>query len=161
MRRYWLAIGLAVAALMVGAVACSSSKTPSSGGQTQTGSAQSEVTVNLTEYLVAPKPASVPAGSVTFDAKNIGGTDHELVVIKTSLSPDALPTKADGSVDEKGAGITIVDKTSSVPAKQEKSITDNLAAGSYVLICNLVQTVNGQTISHYAQGMRTKFTVKQ
>ena len=183
MRRRWLAISLvmATAALMVGAVACSSKKsttnptptkssatamaheTPTAEATAMAGktpaSAQSEVAVTLVEYKVVPVPASVPAGSVTFNAKNIGGATHELHVIKTDLAPEALPTKADGSVDEEAAGVTMVDHVTDIAAGSEKSLTVTLEPGTYVLICNVVQTTSGTTISHYAQGMRVAFTI--
>ena len=178
MKQSWLAIGLllAMAALMIGAVACgsskktttnptstkSSSKTPSAtSGKTPGAAAQSEVAVTLAEYQVKPVPTSVPAGSVTFKARNIGGTEHELHVIKTNLQPDALPKKADGSVDEEAAGVTMVDHVNNIAASSEKSLTVNLEPGKYVLICNVVQTTNGQTVSHYAKGMHIAFTVTQ
>jgi hypothetical protein len=178
MRKHWLTISLviAVAALMTGAIACSSSKTKTTTSPTPTtsssetpvqtasntpGGAQSAVTVTLVEYQVVPKPTSVPAGSVTFNANNIGGAEHSLAVIRTDLAPEALPTKADGSADESGTGVTLVDQVTGIKAQQQKSLTVNLAPGHYVLICNLVLTANGQTISHYANGMHVAFTITQ
>ena len=38
-------------------------------------------------------------------------------------------------------------------------LTVDLWPGHYVLICNIVQTTNGQTVSHYQKGMVTEFTV--
>jgi uncharacterized cupredoxin-like copper-binding protein len=177
MRKHWLAFGLviAIAALMMGTVACSSSKkssnatpttssaqTPTAGAQTPTGgNAQSEVTVTLVEYQMKPNVTSVPAGSVTFNGKNIGGAEHSLAVIRTDLAPEALPTKADGSVDESGTGVTLVDQVTGIKPQQQKSLTVKLQPGNYVLICNLVPTANGQTISHYAKGMHVGFTITQ
>jgi len=177
MRKHWLAISLviATAALMMGAVACSSSKkssnatpttssaqTPTAGAQTPTGgTAQSEVTVTLVEYKVVPDVTSVPAGSVTFNAKNIGGAEHALHVFKTDLAPEALPTKADGSVDEEAAGVEMIDHVTGIQPQQAKSLTVKLQPGNYVLICNVVQTANGQTTSHYAKGMHAAFTITQ
>jgi hypothetical protein len=174
MRKHWLATGLviAVAALMIGAIACSSSKTKtptsstpttSSGSPTASGSgsAISSVTVSLVEYKVVPNITSVPSGSVTFSAKNIGGTDHTLLVISTKLAQDALPTKADGSVDEKSSDITIVGKTATIPVQKGEQLTVKLKPGNYVLICNVVQTTNGTTTSHYAKAMHAAFTVTQ
>jgi uncharacterized cupredoxin-like copper-binding protein len=184
MRKRWLATGLviAVAALMMGAVACSSKKsttnptstkssptaiaheTPTAemtamAGETPGSGTQSAVTVTLVEYKVVPVPTSVPAGSVTFNAKNMGGATHELHVIKTDLAPEALPTKADGSVDEEAAGVTMIDHVTDIAAGQAKPLTVKLEPGKYVLICNVVQTTNGTTISHYAQGMHVAFTI--
>jgi hypothetical protein len=35
---------------------------------------------------------------------------HEFVVFKTDLAADALPTASDGSVDEEGEGVELVDE---------------------------------------------------
>ena len=149
-----MALGLALSAAACGG--------GGGGGSAKTNApaAQSEIGVLLTEYSVKPEIASVQAGNVKFAARNIGGTAHELVVIKTDLGPEALPTKVDGSVDESAAGITIVGKTDSMEPQTAKNVAKDLSAGSYVLVCNLVQTVNGQTVSHYDRGMRAAFTVR-
>ena len=56
-----------------------------------------------------PRPSSsAPAGEVTFNVTNKGPEDvHEFVVFETDLAPDALPTVADGSVDEEGEGVEL------------------------------------------------------
>jgi len=36
----------------------------------------------------------------------------------------------------------------------------DLDAGNYVLICNIVEEEDGETVSHYQEGMRTPFTVE-
>jgi hypothetical protein len=180
MRRTWLAIGLtlAVAALAAGAIACGSSKksttdataTPGAGdtpaateaGNGSPGNAQSEVSVTLVEYQVKTNVESVPSGSVTFEARNIGGAEHALHVFKTDLAPDALPTMADGSVDEEAAGLTMVDHVTGIQPQQSKSLTLDLEPGTYVLVCNVVQqTADGQTISHYEKGMHVAFTITE
>ena len=38
-------------------------------------------------------------------------------------------------------------------------LTVDLQPGHYVVICNIVQTTNGQTVSHYAKKMYTEFTI--
>jgi hypothetical protein len=92
---------------------------------------------------------------------NIGGTVHELVVIKTDLAPESLPTAEDGSVDETGEGIEVIDEAEDIPAQDEASFTTELEAGSYALICNVVQeNDDGTTIVHYTEGMHTGFTVE-
>ena len=53
-------------------------------------SASATVGVELGEWFVNPGTAPVAAGSVTFEVRNVGKSDHELVVIKTDLAPDAL-----------------------------------------------------------------------
>jgi len=112
------------------------------------------VKVDLKEMSVVAVPASVPAGDVTFNAVNSGTIPHELVVLKTDLSPELLPARATDPtrVDEGAAGSlgeiedSVLDVTGSTG-----TLTLDLAAGKYVLICN----VSG----HYKAGMFTAFTV--
>ena len=150
MRTNWLliAVGLLTAVLTIGVIAC--------GGEEE----GAEVKVNLTEYIVAPKPKSVAAGTVTINAKNIGGTEHELVVIRTDLALDGLPTTDTGAVDESGEGVEVIDRIQKFAPGGEESITVDLAPGAYVLVCNVVQeTARGGTVSHYQEGMEAAFEV--
>jgi uncharacterized cupredoxin-like copper-binding protein len=118
------------------------------------------VAVNLTEYTLSPSPASVAAGSVTFTVKNIGGEVHEFVVIKTDAAADALPTNADGSMNEDDPSLQVIDEIEDIPAEAEQSLTVSLEAGNYVLICNLVEEMaDGATHVHYEEGMHAAFTV--
>jgi uncharacterized cupredoxin-like copper-binding protein len=135
------------AALAVVAAAC--------GG----GGAQSTVGVTLREFAVEPAQSSAPAGEVTFEVRNEGPNDpHELVVIRTDLAPDALPTDDRGVVDEEGEGIEVVDEVEEIPVGGSATLTVELDPGSYVLICNIYDEEEQE--AHYAQGMRTAFTVE-
>jgi uncharacterized cupredoxin-like copper-binding protein len=114
------------------------------------------VNVDLKEMTVVADPASVPAGTVTFNAVNSGTIPHELVVLKTDISPELLPARAADptKVDEAAAGIEnlgeIEDSVLDVSGATG-TMTLDLALGKYVLICN----VSG----HYKAGMFTAFTV--
>jgi mono/diheme cytochrome c family protein/uncharacterized cupredoxin-like copper-binding protein len=92
-------------------------------------------------------PLSVKAGKVTFTFTNTGNRQHEMIVLKTDEKADALKVGADdkvsedasvGEISETDQGLTVVK-------------TFDLAAGNYVLICNIAK--------HYSQGMRSAFTV--
>jgi len=48
------------------------------------------VGVELGEWFINSDSASLAAGSVTFEVSNKGKQDHNLVIIKTDLAPDAL-----------------------------------------------------------------------
>ena len=134
-----------------------SSPTSSPSGSPSGGTA---VGVTLQEYAVLPAITSAPAGAVTFNAQNNGPKmEHELVVVKTSLAPDKLPTSANGSVDEEGTGVESVGEIGEFPVGQTRSTTFNLSPGSYVLFCNVVKTEGSETLVHYKLGMRTAFTV--
>lgn len=118
----------------------------------------STVAVTLQEFAIGTVPATATAGSVTFNATNNGpDDDHEFVVIQTDLSPTDLPTKPDGSVDEEGAGITIIDEIEPFAVGKTETLTVDLQAGSYALICNVYDAKEKE--AHYQEGMRTGFTV--
>jgi uncharacterized cupredoxin-like copper-binding protein len=116
------------------------------------------VKVTVQEYSVVPASTSTKAGDVTFEVTNKGPEDeHEFVVIKTDLAPDKLPTKATGEVDEEGTGIEVIDELAEMPVGETHELKVNLAAGSYVLICNVF--IKDENESHYQNGMRVAFTV--
>jgi hypothetical protein len=131
------------------------------------------VDVELNEFYVIPKPASVPAGRITFSARNIGQAEHELLIVKVDncplcqavradgqlgLVPDALPTKEDGSFNEESPGVQIIDKIDGFTG--EEKLTVDLAPGNYVLMDNLVHNYDGKLESHYKEGMSAAFTVE-
>ena len=125
------------------------------------GDEETTVDVTVQEFAVIPAESSAPAGDVTFDVTNEGPDDvHEFVVFKTDLAPDALPTAADGSVDEEGEGVELIDEIEDIAVGDTPTLTVTMDAGSYVFICNIVEEEDGETIAHYQQGMRVAFTVE-
>jgi uncharacterized cupredoxin-like copper-binding protein len=108
--------------------------------------------VTLADYTVTPDESSAPAGDVTFDVTNDAEQTHEFVVFRTDLAEDQLPTNEDGDVDEEGEGVELVDEIEDIEGGSSESLTVNLEAGNYVLICNLP--------GHYRQGMHASFTVE-
>lgn len=159
-RRRWFA-AIALSSMSLVAAACSSSTSGGAASASAAGGKASTVNVTLQEFAVIPDVASVPAGTVTFVAKNIGPDDvHEMVVIKTDLAPDALPVGADGVVDEEGAGIEPIGEVEDVEVNGSKQVALVLEPGKYVVICNILQTEpDGSLESHYKVGMRTGFEV--
>lgn len=108
--------------------------------------------VDANTMLLTPNPDTVAAGEVTFEVTNSGNKEHEFVVFKTDLAIEDLPF--DDSADkviEDGPGVTHIDEIESVQPGETKTLTVNLDAGSYTLICNLK--------GHYRMGMRAPFTV--
>jgi len=162
--RKWLprnAVALTVSVAIVLLPGCSSND---EGGGDTTGAAAgaTTVTVGLQEFAVSADPASVPAGSITFDVSNTGPDDvHEFVVIKTDLGATGLPTGDDGAVLEDGEGMEVVDEIEDIAVDDTQSLTVDLDAGAYVLICNILQEEPDGTLeAHYTEGMRTDFTVE-
>ncbi len=120
------------------------------------------VSADLSEFTVKVSQfASAPAGDVTFMVKNAGGTDHEMIVLKTDKPFNKLPIidSGDPPAPTKGRPDK-VDETDSVgetggadlkPGETRTFTLKNMAAGNYVLVCNLA--------SHYGLGMRAAFKV--
>jgi hypothetical protein len=122
------------------------------------GDDEATVDVTLQEFAIIPSTASVAAGNVTFDTTNDGpDDDHELVVIRTDLEPNALPTDENGAVNEDGEGIEVIGEIEEFPPGETESATFDLEAGAYVLICNIYD--EDEQEAHYAEGMRVEFSV--
>lgn len=119
-----------------------------------------KTTVLLSEWIVKPKPRNVAAGKVTVKAKNAGGEIHELVILEGD-DPDLLPTDADGAVIEDEVEDQIVGEIEDVAAGKTTSQKFRLAAGNYILFCNITEEEDDGTVeSHFAEGMVNTITVR-
>ena len=157
-RRRLAFVAGALAVLALGACGNDKEKEPSAGGETK------QVDVTVKEWSVAPAEASAVAGEIKFEVMNEGPNHkHELVVAKTDLAPQSLPTKADGSVNEEGAGIKVIGEIEEFPVGEDAENEFDLTAGKYVLFCNVVEAESmpdmGGKKSHYSLGMFAAFTV--
>ena len=124
-------------------VAAPSAADPSGAGTT--------VAAILTEFKIELDATSAPAGSVSFALDNKGTVVHEFVVFQTDLAVDQLPLTSDGTaVDEAGGGLTLVDEVEDIEVSATPTLTVDLPAAHYVLICNVP--------AHYTSGMRAEFT---
>jgi uncharacterized cupredoxin-like copper-binding protein len=132
------------AVALLGAVACSSSSSTTSSAGSDTGG----VSATEADFSITLATSSAPAGSVTFNISNQGPSTHEFVVIKTDLAPDALPVKGNIVEEDKVDGI---DEAEDIAPGTTATLTTDLKAGSYVIICNLP--------THYESGMHAAFTV--
>jgi len=137
----WIISGLAT--LLLAACSSATAAPPTAAGPTM-------VAVELKTYSVAPNPTTAKAGGVTFNVTN-AATDqqHEFVVIKSDLAADQLPVGSDSTVTEDA--VEVVDEVAELDPGKTGSVTVNLAAGQYVLICNRP--------GHYQAGMHTSFAV--
>ena len=166
--RFLLATTAIVALALSGCAAGPGASATASGAPTSVPSASAPgtpaggattVDVTVQEFSVLPAVASAPAGDVTFVVTNNGPDDvHEFVVIQTDLAPDALPTDENGAVDEAGDGITVIDEIEDIAVGTTEELTTTLAAGNYVLICNIYEEDEDE--AHYQMGMYTAFTVE-
>jgi uncharacterized cupredoxin-like copper-binding protein len=100
------------------------------------------VYVQLGDYWAAPAVSSVPAGKVTFIARNVGKVPHEFMV-------ESMPMRFDAPMrpDEDAAQGMIEDMN----AGQSGRLTTKLRPGTYMLFCNLP--------GHYSAGQHIRFKV--
>jgi uncharacterized cupredoxin-like copper-binding protein len=147
MRSTGLGTFVALLAIAASAAACGSTGV-SSAPSSPPSAAAASVAVELSEWKVVSTPATATAGSVTFNVANKGTTIHEFVVVKTDLKADALPV-VDNKIDE--STLTPVDEIEDIAVAATPTLTVDLAAGHYVLLCNIE--------THYEQGMRADLDV--
>lgn len=159
-RRRSFLVPLAVVAMTALLVGCGDDDSAEAGGG-------ASVQVTLDEWSVASEPAYAPSGEVTFAISNDGEDTHEFVVVRTDVGSLDLPTVDDGSVDEQEGGLEVVGEVEDIASGTTESLTLDLEAGQYVLICNIVEEemeMEGMEMehdpSHYQSGMRTEFTVE-
>jgi hypothetical protein len=112
--------------------------------------------VELIEFQVKPALNFVAKGKNNFVVKNAGTETHEFVIVR-GADPAALPTAADGSVDEdqipKSDQVGELEK---IKKGKTKSKTFKLSTASYILFCNTVDTEeDGTVVSHFQRGMST------
>jgi len=124
-----------------------------------TEAAAQEIVVTLGEFTIKPATQG-KAGLISFKAENAGAETHEIVVVKADKA-EGIPMNAEGAADEdklpEGA---VIGEIEGFPGGQVCSGTFNLAAGKYVLLCNIVETEpNGEKEAHFKEGMHTPFTV--
>jgi uncharacterized cupredoxin-like copper-binding protein len=105
------------------------------------------VDVTLAQFAVTPSDSVAPAGKVTFRVHNAGTIVHEFVVIRSPRPAADLPL-SNGRADESGN----VGETGDLKPGTTKSVSLDLAAGHYALICNLP--------GHYLAGQHTDFVVR-
>ena len=145
-RRWAWALGLVLAALALAVpltVARRQGPTPSG----------TPVNVLLEDFKVRQDPAVVPAGTVSFRILNQGPTTHEYIVVRTDRASDKLPLQRDGlTVNEEAPGIDLLDEAGSLDIDDRQTLVLDLAAGNYVMYCNLE--------GHYLGGMHATLTVR-
>ena len=130
---------------------------------TSGGSSGTTVTATLKEWEIKLSSADIKAGDMTFNFTNNGDKEHEFLVRKTDLAPDALPLLTSGEdkgrVDEESSELTEVGTPSEIavipPSTTGLSLRFNLKPGHYVVFCNL----HVEDLFHYTKGMHAEFTV--
>lgn len=109
-----------------------------------------DITGTVREWAVEISAEKAMAGSVTFTVTNEGTIGHEFLVVKTDIPDGEIPLDGD-HFPEDAEGIEVIDEIGEYPVETTETLTVDLEAGTYQLVCNLP--------GHYEAGMHTVFTV--
>ncbi len=124
---------------------------PTAAEPTVPAPSETTIDVSLVEFVIEPSIGMAPAGTITFNVSSEGIIFHNFKIVATGLSPDALPfDDALFTVDEEQ--VNIVASTADLDPGEQETLIVELAAGSYVLFCNIP--------THYQVGMAVAFTVE-
>jgi len=126
------------------AAAVTQAPTPAAAAQAPAG----PIAVTLLDSAIKLDRSSAAAGSVTFTIRNAGTVMHQLVVLKTDVPQDKIPS--DPTQPAKVTRPGFITETKDMDPGTSLTLTLPLAAGKYVLMCNL--------LAHYLVGMHTGFT---
>jgi uncharacterized cupredoxin-like copper-binding protein len=107
-----------------------------------------DVAVHMQDYKVILSVPTAKAGTVKFGIKNEGSMEHSFELIRTDLPFDKLPTTGDAKAKEDG----LIKQVKSIAVGKVSVVSADLAAGKYVVICNVA--------GHYQLGMRAALTVQ-
>ena len=132
-------IVVAIGAIALATVGCSSSSSSAEGG----------IGVTEQDFSIAVSPSSAAGGEVSFNITNNGPTTHEFLIVKSDEDPASLQVDKDDIVPEDS--LDVVDEQEDIAPGTAPTLTADLEAGSYILMCNRPP--------HYEQGMHTGFTV--
>lgn len=108
------------------------------------------------DYVFEAKP-SIPSGITTVHLTNQGGDLHHLVLVElpTSRTPKEFFDQ-NRTTGQMPAWAKVVAQTPTLPTNGEVFLTQRLAAGRYILTCQLAAS-DGR--SHVAKGMYQLLTV--
>lgn len=116
------------------------------------------VDIVLDEWTVNVKQQQISSGRVRINVDNQGSEEHEVVILRTALAEEKLPTH-NGKVIEASAG-TLIGEIEGIQPQTSASAEFDLSPGDYVLLCNLVEMEMGELESHYQNGMVRRIIVR-
>jgi len=132
-----------------GCAADSNDAAISSSGPTASGNSNI-IVGNEKEWAIEIDHAEAKAGYVTFVVSNIGTIGHEFLVVKTDIEDGKIALAGD-HFEEPSPGLEVIDEIGEYKVGETHSLTLNLDAGNYQLVCNLP--------AHYGAGMHISFKV--
>ena len=144
MKARTLKCAVATAALVVALGACGGDSNDSADATSN------DISGSVKEWVVKTDATTAKAGEVVFTITNDGTIGHEFLVVKTDIASGEIPLDGDHFA-EPTDGIEVIDEIGEFAKGTTESLTLNLDAGNYQLVCNLPD--------HYSAGMHMEFTV--
>jgi uncharacterized cupredoxin-like copper-binding protein len=109
-----------------------------------------DITGHLHEWAVDTSAVAANVGEVKFTVTNDGTIGHEFLVVKTDIAVGEIPLDGD-HFPEPADGLEVIDEIGEFKVGTTETLTLNLEAGKYQLVCNLP--------GHYKNGMHLAFEV--
>lgn len=144
MRARTLKCAVATGALLLALGACGSDSNDSADATSN------DISGSVKEWVVKTDANTAKAGEVVFTITNDGTIGHEFLVVKTDIASGEIPLDGDHFA-EPTDGIEVIDEIGEFGKGTTETLTLNLDAGNYQLVCNLPD--------HYSAGMHMEFTV--
>jgi uncharacterized cupredoxin-like copper-binding protein len=110
-----------------------------------------KIAADVREWHVGLTANTAKAGEVTFAVTNFGTQPHEFLVVATDFEIGQIPIRTDNRFDEEEPGLNVVNEIPEWEPGVTNSLTVDLAAGHYQLVCNIS--------GHYPNGMFAEFEV--
>jgi hypothetical protein len=95
----------------------------------------STILVQITPEKIQANITRADAGPVSFDIRNTGNEPQEVMLLKSALPADQIPTKA-GKVDLTSSDVKEVGQlvTNPMPTNRSETLTRTLEPGEYILM---------------------------
>ncbi|MCB0993903.1 MAG: hypothetical protein KDB21_02345 [Acidimicrobiales bacterium] len=169
-RRWWAVLALVPVLLAAGCgddddAGSASSENVAADGSTSSGDetsgARAELIVEAGDYVFELPDSVVEAGEVRLVVQNNGSEDHHLNIGRVASGADAATVaEAIGSGDLSVlAELELVGGPNGVASGESGAVTTELAAGSYVVFCEIPSVVDG--VPHSQKGMVGTFVVSE
>lgn len=92
--------------------------------------------VRLDRYAIEPATVIASAGTVSLTAVNADQAPHDVVLLRTTRAPDALPSSG-VRIDEADPSIEVLARTPRLEPGATGVLTVSLGPGTYVLVCTV------------------------
>ena len=120
------------------------------------------VTASLQEWEITLNKNTVKSGEIDFEIRNSGKDTHEIVFVKLDADQDisSIPRAKFNTADAQWLTPRTVGELEDIEPGQIKKISLRLQPGRYLIICNILEKENDDTMeAHFDKGMHSLLIV--